>query len=376
MRLLLAVSLCTAVFLLPQDTIPTPAQAGNQSAAEKKDSTEKLSITIPAGSKVILAMTSPVWSKTVRPGDPIYSTTAIPMAAGNQMAIPPGTYAQGIIDAVTKPTRWNDTADFQIHFTALIFANGYTVALPGNPAVATATVHVRVSYRSDILLDNGSQIEMTLQSAVTLDSEHVAEAAQRSKAPPIWPNQSATRCRPIPGTPGTSDTVIPGTPGTPGTPPTVIPGGPGMPDTVLPGSPGTPGTPDTVIPGSPGTPDTVIPGSPGTPGYSCPGPPIVISGPALPLYNHEGLVTFAKPVQVGGKKLKKGAYQVYWAGSGPMVPAEIKQKGKTIVSVMARVAVLPEKSLQDEPATRTNPNGTDSLSSLKFAGQTFQLLFD
>lgn len=281
------------------------------------------------------------------------------------MAIPPGTYAQGIIDAVTKPTRKTGTADFQIHFTALIFANGYTVELPASPPAATATVHVQVSYLSDILLDNGSQIEMTLQSPLTLDSENVAVAVRRSKAPPIGPYQSATRCRPTPGTPGTSDTVIPGTPGTPGTPPTVIPGGPGMPDTVIPGSPGTPGTPDTVIPGSPGSP-----------GFVCPGPPIVTSGPAVPLYDHEGFVTFAKKVQVGEKKLKAGAYKIAWAGLGPMVPVKITQKDKELASVMARIVVLPEKSLQDEPVTRKNPNGSDSLTSLKFAGQTFQLLFD
>jgi hypothetical protein len=37
---------------------------------------------------------------------------------------------------------------------------------------------------------------------------------------------------------------------------------------------------------------------------------------------------------------------------------------------------LPEKAGQDEPVTRKNPNGSDALTSLKFAGQTFQLLFD
>jgi len=365
MRLLRAVSLCSSLIFLTQDPVAMPPQTGNQNQIEKKEPTDKPGITIPAGTKVIAAMTSPVWSKTVKPGDPVYTTTAFPVAIDNQMAIPPGTYAQGTIDAVTKPTRKTNTADFQIHFTALIFANGYTVELPASPPAATATVHVQVNYQSDILLDNGSQIEMTLQNPLTLDSANVAVAVRRSKAPPIGPYQSATRCRPIPGTPGTSDTVIPGTPGTPGTPPTVIPGGPGMPDTVIPGSPGTPGTPDTVIPGSPGSP-----------GFVCPGPPIVTSGPGVPFYDHEGFVTFAKKVQVGEKKLKAGAYKIAWAGSGPTVPVKITQKDKEVASVMARVVVLPEKATQDEPVTRKNANGSDSLASLKFAGQAFQLLFD
>src|SRR5208337_4730582 len=295
MRLLLAVSLGTSLVFLGQEV--APAQTGNPGQVEQKAAAEKPSITLPAGTKVMLAMTTPVWSKTVKSGDSLYCTTNFPVTIDNQMAIPPGTYAQGTIDSVTKPTRKTNNADFQVHFTKLIFANGYTVELPADSPAATATIHVQVNYQSDILLDNGSQFEMTLQNPLTLDSANVAVAVRRSKAPPIGPYQSATRCRPIPGTPGTSDTVIPGTPG--------------------------------------------------TPGFVCPGPPIVTSGPGVPFYDHEGFVTFAKKVQVGEKKLKAGAYKIAWAGSGPTVPVKITQKDKEVASVMALVVVLPEKATQD-----------------------------
>ncbi|HKM79779.1 MAG TPA: hypothetical protein VJY15_02285 [Candidatus Acidoferrum sp.] len=371
MRLLLAVSLGTSLVFLGQEV--APAQTGNPGQVEQKAAAEKPSITLPAGTKVMLAMTTPVWSKTVKSGDSLYCTTNFPVTIDNQMAIPPGTYAQGTIDSVTKPTRKTNNADFQVHFTKLIFANGYTVELPADSPAATATIHVQVNYQSDILLDNGSQFEMTLQSPLTLDAANVAVAVRRSKAPPLGPYQSATRCRPTPGTPGTSDTVIPGTPGTPGTPDTVIPGGPGMPDTVIPG-----------IPATPGTPDTVLPGSPGTPGIVCPGPPIVTSGPqaapggpkASPAENHAGYMTLSGPTEVGGQKLETGTYQLQWAGQGPTAQVQINRSGKTIASVKAQVVVLDQKAAQDEHATRSNPDGSDTLASVKFRNQMFQLIFD
>ncbi|MGB7848763.1 MAG: hypothetical protein WBL63_24340 [Candidatus Acidiferrum sp.] len=315
-----------------------------------------------------MAMIGPVWSRTVKAGDNVYATTSFPVAIDNQMAIPPGTYVEGTIDAATKPTRKTNSAEFLMHFTKLIFANGYTVQLPESPSAATATVHVRVNYMSDILLDNGSQIEMMLQAPLSLDAGSVAVAARRSKAPPIGPYQSATRCRPTPGTPGTSDTVIPGTPGMPGTPDIVIPGGPGMPDTVIPGTPATPGAPPTVLPGSPGTP-----------GYVCPGPPIVTSQPLVPSDardDHLGYATIANPVQLGGKNLPSGTYQIAWGGSGPTTQVKINQKGKLVVSVQARVAVLKGKAPKGETTTRSNPDGSYSLESVQFEEQTFQLIFD
>jgi hypothetical protein len=247
-------------------------------------------------------MVGPVWSKSAKPGDTVRAVSAFPVTIGNAMAIPPGTFVEGIIDSLTHPTWRTKRADFQMHFTKLIFVNGYTVDLPDAPQgaatarlanslagpTATASVRVDVSYASDILLDNGSQFEMVVQRPISLDARQVAVAARRTKPPQVAPYQSATRCRSTPGSPGTSDTVIPGTP------PKVIPGGPGMPDIVIPGSPPVPGTPTTVIPGSPGTPGTV-----------CPGPPIVVSDSraSVSANNHAGNFELFEPVVVGGKTL-------------------------------------------------------------------------
>jgi hypothetical protein len=226
---------------------------------------------LPAGTRIPLAVTRPVWSGTVKPGDPLYTQTTFPATVDNHVAIPSGTYVEGQIDSLTKPTRKVNHATFAIHFTKIIFANGYTVLLPAAaPETAAQTnLDIQASTANDLLLDNGAQIEMTLGSPLTLDSAQVAAAIPASK--PLDPGafKSATLCRPTPGFPGSQgspDTVIPGSPGTPSI---TIPGAGGSPDITI---PGTPATPPTVIPGSPGTPDT--------PGTFCPAPPLVLSSNA------------------------------------------------------------------------------------------------
>ena len=237
-------------------------------------------ITLPAGTRIELAVTRPVEARTAKSGDPLYMQVVFPATADQEIAVPSGTYVQGRLLDLTKPTRKTNHAQIQVLFTTLIFANGYTLPLadsasevnaPTEPPPA-ATLNVQVSPSNDLLLDNGAQLEMTLAVPLTLDRAQIALALPLSR--PVDPGkfQSATACRPTPGTPGTPgtpDTVIPGSPGTPST---TIPGGPGMPDIVI---PGTPATPDTVIPGMPGTA--------GSPGTSCPAPPLVIASTPLPL---------------------------------------------------------------------------------------------
>ena len=266
------------LFIFPACSVGTAQQAA---ASQPSAASASNSITLPAGTKVELLVTRPVRTLTAKAGDVIYAQTSFPVALGAGIAIPAGTYVEGTIESVTRPTRRTNHAEIQVLFTKIIFANGYVLPLPGDPATADPTpgagpqsedaetliaITIQATTANDLLLDNGADVEMTLAAPLALDAEQIAEAIPLSRLPQPGQFKSATRCRIIPGspgspgTPGTSDTVIPGTPST------TIPGGPGMPDTVI------PGTPPTVIPGSPGTP-----GTPGTPDYICPAAPMVIS---------------------------------------------------------------------------------------------------
>ena len=245
---------------------------------------------LPAGTRIELSVTAPVWAAQAKVGDPLYMQTSFPVLAGGGIAIPAGTWVQGRIESVERPSRRQKHAEIEVLFTKMVFADGYVIALPDvdaariaylNPvpnsssnsdAIASAPIAtaakltVNASPANDLLLDNGAEIEMTLAAPLALDRSEIALAVPLSRAPQPGAAKSATLCRPTPGTPGT-----------PGTPDTVIPGSPGTPSTTIPGGPGMP---DTVLPGTPATPDTVIPGSPGSPGFAgtvCPAAPLVIS---------------------------------------------------------------------------------------------------
>ena len=62
-----------------------------------------------------------------RPGDPVYLQTTFPVAENNRILIPAGTYVQGVVDNVKRPGRVSGRAELLMHFTTLIFPNGYTV---------------------------------------------------------------------------------------------------------------------------------------------------------------------------------------------------------------------------------------------------------
>lgn len=239
---------------------------------------------LPAGTKLELAVTSPIWARTAKPGDVLYTQVDFPVIIGKAVGIPAGTYVQGTIQSLTRPSRFKGRAEIQVLLTTVIFANGYVIQLPTlpgsvptpqnlpapnspNPPLPTLMkLTIDVSASSDLLLDNGAQFDAILAAPLSLDPSQLKQAIAISRPVDLAQLKSASMCRPTPGTPGTPgtpDTVIPGTPGTPDT---TVPGGPGMPDIVI---PGTPPTPATVIPGSPGTP--------GFPGTSCARAPIIVS---------------------------------------------------------------------------------------------------
>ena len=246
--------------------------------------------TLPAGTKIELAVTAPVRARTAKVGDALYAQVDFPVIAGKEIAIPAGTYVQGAIQSIVRPSRFKSRADIQVLITNIIFANGYAVPLPNlsiaqSPGVNLAhtsavpaplaptliALTINVSTSNDLLLDNGAQFDMTLAAPLSLDTKQLATAISLSRPVNLGQFKSATQCQPAlgtPGSPGTPDTVIPGSPGTPDT---TIPGGPGMQDTV---TPGTPATPPTIIPGTPG--------SPGFPGRDCPAAPIVVSSVLVP----------------------------------------------------------------------------------------------
>src|SRR5437773_889950 len=88
-------------------------------------------LTIPAGTKVPLALKQSISTKNAREGDSVYTVTTFPVVFNDRIMIPAGTYVQGKISRVKRGGRIKGRAEVLMHFSTLIYPSGYTVVLPG-----------------------------------------------------------------------------------------------------------------------------------------------------------------------------------------------------------------------------------------------------
>lgn len=79
---------------------------------------------VPAGTTVALTLMTPIQSKTTKTGDTVRAVVAFPVTVGSETAIPAGTYVEGLVNAVDK-----HGPSVKIHFTRMVFANGYSAPL-------------------------------------------------------------------------------------------------------------------------------------------------------------------------------------------------------------------------------------------------------
>jgi len=124
MRLLPALLLVPAIALGQVNT-------DTQVAVIPAKSEIKNPIVIPNGTKVAVMLQHPISSKSAREGDAIYAHTSFPVVANDRLLIPAGTYVQGKIVSVQRAGHIKGRAEILMHFTTLIYPNGYTVMLPG-----------------------------------------------------------------------------------------------------------------------------------------------------------------------------------------------------------------------------------------------------
>jgi len=96
-----------------------PAAAADPSAA-----------VIPAGTKIPLLLKQAISTKNAREGDPVYAETAFPFVVNDRVLVPAGTYIQGKIQHAERAGRVKGRAEILVHFTSMIYPNGYTLMLP------------------------------------------------------------------------------------------------------------------------------------------------------------------------------------------------------------------------------------------------------
>jgi hypothetical protein len=304
----LAAVACVAAVCFAQDQPEPPSAPQPQPAA---------TVTIPASTRFALVLSHPVSSTTVRHGDDIHAQTTAPIAIGDQVVIPAGTFIQGTVD---KLSRNGSRGEFLLQSAAVIFPDGYIAHIAGpitvesdegtawmNPSTGTkvgmvvaplaglglgaaigSAAHTTTSSTlagqtitasSPKGLAIGSLIGLAAGGAVALvllAHSHqffvdVGAPMQMTLPQPITLAQN--RVDDANREAQTHPVSVPMA--SPRPQPVSYPAAPVNHGTCF--TPGTPGTPPTVIPGAPGPngipgPPTVIPGTPPVPGtpYPCP----------------------------------------------------------------------------------------------------------
>jgi hypothetical protein len=115
---ILILSICGAQ--APQtQSVQNPASVAPTPGASATDP-----LMVPAGTKIPLSLSTPIHSKSTKPGGVVRAVVAFPVMAGNQVAIPAGTYVEGTVSDVVLRT-----PSVQIQFTQMVFTNGYSVPL-------------------------------------------------------------------------------------------------------------------------------------------------------------------------------------------------------------------------------------------------------
>ncbi len=111
---------------------PGAAQDADATTVASTAASKPVSLTIPAGTKVPVALKHAISTKSGREGDSVYAETTFPVVQDNRVLIPAGTYVQGKISHIQRPGRIKGRAEVLIHFTTLIYPSGYTVMLPAS----------------------------------------------------------------------------------------------------------------------------------------------------------------------------------------------------------------------------------------------------
>jgi len=149
----------------------TPVNPSSSASANLQE------LTIPAGTKVPIALKHAISTKQTRDGDPVYAETTFPVVANGRVLIPSGTYVQGRISHIKQAGRIKGRAEVLMHFTTLIYPSGYTVLLPGSVENAPGVDKTKVKDEEGTIRADSQKGERIATAAGTAATGTVIGAA-------------------------------------------------------------------------------------------------------------------------------------------------------------------------------------------------------
>ena len=161
MRSLTFVLLCAALGWAQSNSQPNSAPAAAPAASEQPTKT----LTVPVGTKIPLSLKQGISTKNARQGDPVYAVTSFPVAIGGRMVIPAGTYVQGVVDRVRRGGHIKGKAEILVHFTSLVFPNGYTVVMPAGVENVPGAGHEKMKGKEGTIQEEGNKGEKAKTAA-------------------------------------------------------------------------------------------------------------------------------------------------------------------------------------------------------------------
>jgi hypothetical protein len=137
--------------VLAQAPAPTADNAASASASDAK------TYTVPAGTKLLLALKHEVSTRVSKPGDTVYFTSEFPVVQEGVVVIPAGMFVKGIIDKVERPGKVKGRAQLQLHLASIIFPNGVEIAIPGNLSSTSGSENAKVVNSEGTVEANGTK---------------------------------------------------------------------------------------------------------------------------------------------------------------------------------------------------------------------------
>lgn len=101
------------------------------------------SVTLPAGTHILMRLSSPLHTTSARQGSGVYLETSSPVLQDSQVVIPAHACVFGQVEHERRPGRVKGRAQFRIRFTKLVLPGqsvtivGSLQSLPGNSGIRT-----------------------------------------------------------------------------------------------------------------------------------------------------------------------------------------------------------------------------------------------
>jgi hypothetical protein len=116
---------------LEQTAAPEQTPVLKTMAPQVATTTDPSTVTIPAGTHVLMVLKSPLHTTSGTAGSGLYLETLFPVVQSNGVVIPAHTQVQGVVESNERPGHLKRTSEFRFRFTTLVFPNNLVVPISG-----------------------------------------------------------------------------------------------------------------------------------------------------------------------------------------------------------------------------------------------------